>query len=74
MEIEVELFGQLDAGRQGKRLIDIDERSSARALAELLKLDPGRIGLVTINGVQQKLDAPLTPGCRLCFFPPMSGG
>lgn len=74
MEIEVELFGQLDTPKQGKHLIDIADRSSARSVAELLKLDPGRIGLVTINGVQQKLDAPLTPGCRLCFFPPMSGG
>ena len=74
MEIEVELFGQLDHTRQGKRSIEVDDRSTARQVADLLKLKPGLIGLVTIDGVQQKLDAPLVPGCRLCFFPPMSGG
>jgi molybdopterin converting factor small subunit len=74
LEIEVELFGQLDATRQGKRSIEVNDRSTARQVAELLKVEPGLIGLVTINGVQQKLDASLTPGCRLCFFPPMSGG
>jgi molybdopterin converting factor small subunit len=74
LKIEVELFGQLDTSRQGKRFIEVSDRSTARQVAELLKLEPGTIGLVTIDGVQQKMDARLSPGCRLCFFPPMSGG
>ncbi len=74
MKIEVELFGQLDTTRKGKRSVEVDDRSTARQVADLLNLEPGSIGLVTIDGVQQKLDSQLSPGCRLCFFPPLSGG
>jgi len=42
--------------------------------AELLGLNSEEIGLVTIDGVQSEMQVPLTPDCRLCFFPYLSGG
>jgi molybdopterin converting factor small subunit len=74
LEIEVELFGQLAPENTRKQTLNVETNCIAREVAEFLKLDPGKVGLVTIDGVQQKMDFPLTAGCRLCFFPPMSGG
>jgi hypothetical protein len=39
-----------------------------------LGLNPDEIGLISINGVQSEMEDSVLPGCRLCFFPPMSGG
>ena len=69
MKIEVELFGQLDTTRKGKRSVEVDDRSTARQVADLLNLEPGSIGLVTIDGVQQKLDVPALPGMPAMLFP-----
>ncbi len=74
MEIEVELFGQLAGADKKKLTLEVDERATAGEAAEKLNLDPGLVGLVTIDGLQQNMDATLSPGCRLCYFPPMSGG
>jgi hypothetical protein len=40
----------------------------------LLELDPDQIGLISIDGVQSEMDDLVPMDCRLCFFPPMSGG
>jgi molybdopterin converting factor small subunit len=74
LKIEVELFGQLAADKEKKQTLEVDEGCTAGEVAEKLKLDPRLVGLVTIDGVQQNLNARLSPVCRLCFFPPMSGG
>lgn len=47
---------------------------TAEQVAIQLGLNPDDIGLTSINGVQVELQEPVPPGCRLCFFPPMSGG
>jgi molybdopterin converting factor small subunit len=74
LEIEVELFGQLACDGIKKQNLEVPEGCTAGEAAEKLNLDTGLVGLVTIDGVQQTMNARLTPGCRLCFFPPMSGG
>jgi hypothetical protein len=43
-------------------------------VAVLLGVDPDEIGLIVINGIQSELDDLVPHNCRLCFFPPMSGG
>jgi hypothetical protein len=45
-----------------------------RQIADSLGLCPDEIGLITIQGVQSELDDVIPPECRLCIFPPMSGG
>ena len=74
MEIEVELFGQLASGMDRKQTLQVDTGSTAGDVANLLRLDSRLIGLITIDGVQKKMDDPIPSGSRLCFFPPMSGG
>jgi molybdopterin converting factor small subunit len=74
LEIEVELFGQLAADGEKKRILEVQEGCTAREAAEEVNLEPNLVGLVTVNGVQQNMNTQLVQGCRLCFFPPMSGG
>ncbi len=70
----MELFGQLAADGLKKQTLEVPEGCAAGEAAEKLNLDTGLVGLMTIDGVQQTMSARLKPGCRLCFFPPMTGG
>ena len=70
----MELFGQLATDGIKKQTLVVPEGCTAGEAAEKLNLDTNLVGLVTIDGVQLTMSARLTPGCRLCFFPPMSGG
>lgn len=74
MQIEVELFGQLSVGKQRKQNLNLDHPLDVREVAVLLGLNLEQIGLITINGVQSEMEDIVPTGCRLCFFPPMSGG
>jgi molybdopterin converting factor small subunit len=74
MVIEVELFGQLSISKQRKQTMEFDRPLEVREVAVLLGLNLELIGLITIDGVQSELENIVSPGCRLCFFPPMSGG
>jgi molybdopterin converting factor small subunit len=47
---------------------------TVQQVAIRLGLDPEQIGLIVINGVQREMHDPVPPDCRLCFFPPVSGG
>jgi molybdopterin converting factor small subunit len=74
MTVSVELFGQLSLPRPRKQTLELEDRATVRAAADLLGLDPEEIGLITINGVQSEMEDSLPPGCRLCFFPYVTGG
>lgn len=74
MAIDVELFGLLASGEQRRRTLVLDSTVPVSEVAMLLGIKPEEIGLITIDGVQSYMhdEVPLT--CRLCFFPPMTGG
>jgi hypothetical protein len=72
--VNVELFGQLAQGRQRRQALTLDRPMTVREVAGLLQIDPDYIGLVAIDNVQCELDDWVPLACRLCFFPPMSGG
>ena len=74
MAVDVELFGQLAFGNQRRKSLILESPIPASEVAMLLGVIPEQVGLVTIDGVQSSMQdlVPLT--CRLCFFPPMSGG
>ena len=74
MIITVEMFGQLLPGIERLHTLDLERDTSAREVASMLGLKPEEVGLVVINNVQSTMDDILPPDCRLCFFPPMSGG
>jgi molybdopterin converting factor small subunit len=74
LTIEIELFGQLAPGVERKQTLILEQAMTVQELANFLGLDLDEIGLISINGVQSEVDDPIPPGCRLCFFPPMSGG
>jgi hypothetical protein len=74
MAVELEIFGALVPSDKRRQILQIQGPTTVRQIADSLGLNPDDIGLITIQGVQSELDDVVPPGCRLCFFPPMSGG
>lgn len=74
MTIEVEVFGALLPKEKRRQLLETGGPVAARDLVLRLGLEPEEIGLVTIDGVQSRLDDLVPLGSRLCLFPPLSGG
>jgi hypothetical protein len=74
MSIEIELFGQLLPNTQRRQTLDIKRPTLVLEIAILLGLNPEEVGLITIDGVQSEMEDSVGPGCRLCFFPYMTGG
>jgi molybdopterin converting factor small subunit len=72
--LDVELFGQLAPDLPRRQTLTIQLPSTVEHVATHLGLRLDEIGLVAIDGVQVELDDQVPAGCRLCFFPPMSGG
>jgi hypothetical protein len=74
MSVDVELFGQLASDMQRRQNLTLKYPVPVSDVADLLGINPQEVGLVTIDGIQSSMqdEVPLT--CRLCFFPPMSGG
>jgi molybdopterin converting factor small subunit len=74
LAIDVELFGQFAEGRPKQTSLNLGRPVTVRDVAVLLRLEPEAVGLISINGVQSELQDPVPADCRLCFFPPMTGG
>jgi len=74
MQIEIELFGQLSPNTQRRQTMTLERDMSAQEVAGLLGLNMEEVGLIVINGEQRDEHDLVTPGCRLCFFPHMTGG
>ena len=74
MAVEVELFGQLASGAQRRHTLTLEQPATVREVASLLGLNLEQVGLVVIDGIQSELDGLVPLTCRLCLFPPVSGG
>ncbi len=74
MAVDVELFGQLAPQVARRQSLALERPTPVQDTALQLGLKLDDIGLVSINGVQVELQELVPLNCRLCFFPPMSGG
>ena len=74
MAVDVELFGQLSPDIPRRIDLSLERSMTVNEVAILLGVDPKEVGLVVINGVVSRMQDTVPPDCRLCFFPPMSGG
>jgi hypothetical protein len=74
MAIEVEVFGQLLPGAPRRHQFTVPHPVTVAEVAAWLKLEVEDIGLIALDGVQSELEDTVPMDCRLCFFPPMSGG
>jgi hypothetical protein len=74
LDIEVEVFGQLLPGAPRKRILTLSDPVTVEDVARVIGLQTEYVGLISINGVQSEMEAPVPPGARLCFFPFLSGG
>jgi molybdopterin converting factor small subunit len=54
--------------------LNLEGPLTVQDVTALLGLDPAEVGLIVINGVQSEMEDRVPPDCRLCFFPPVSGG
>jgi molybdopterin converting factor small subunit len=72
--VDVEVFGQLSPDVPRRQTMILERATTVHELAVRLGLDPEAVGLIVIDGVQGDMDAAVPPDCRLCFFPPVSGG
>jgi hypothetical protein len=74
LAVDIELYGQLAPSVQRRQTLTLEHSMTVHEVANLLGLDPDEIGLISINGVQSEMEDSVPQDCRLCFFPPMSGG
>ncbi len=74
MPVDIELFGQLLPGAPRRQTLTLEGETTVRDIALGLGLELEEIGLISIDGVQSEEQDLVPPDCRLCFFPPMSGG
>jgi hypothetical protein len=74
MTVEIEVFGALLPAERRNQYLETDGTTTVNAMALALGLNPDDIGLVTVDGVQARMEDIVPQTCRLCFFPPMSGG
>jgi molybdopterin converting factor small subunit len=74
MPVDIELFGQLSPGMQHHQVLTLKKPETVQVLVDRLELSPREVGLIVINGVQSELDDMVPVDCRVCFFPPVSGG
>ena len=74
MAVEIELFGQLARDHEPRQTLTMASPMQVQEVILLLGLEIDQIGLISINGVQSELHDSVPMDCRLCFFPPMSGG
>ena len=72
--MDIELFGQLAPDVPRRQTLSLDHPMTVKEVAVLLGVDPDRVGLIAINGVQSQMEDPVPSDGRLCFFPPLSGG
>jgi hypothetical protein len=72
--VDIELFGQLAPGVPRRQTLSLERPMTVKEVAILLAVDPDRVGLIVINGVQSQMEDPMPSDGRLCLFPPLSGG
>ena len=74
MALDVELFGGLLPDVPRRQTVTLEHAMTIRQVIARLGLKPDEVGLIVIDGVQKELDDLVPTACRLCFFPPVSGG
>jgi molybdopterin converting factor small subunit len=72
--VDVELFGGLKNNLPRRRSVILQNPITVDEFIHRLGLRDEEIGLIVIDGVQKELDDLVPTTCRLCFFPPVSGG
>jgi hypothetical protein len=72
--LDIEVFAQLLPGQPRRQSLEIRGEARVRDVAGAIGLNVKEIGLVTIDGVQSKLDDVVRPDSRICFFPYLAGG
>ncbi len=74
MPVDIELFGVLAPHLPRRHKVTGEGTVTIAQVAELLQLNPDEVGLIVLDGRQSEWEDLVPTNCRLCFFPPVSGG
>ena len=74
LPVDVELFGGLKNNLPRRQTMILQNPITVDEFITRLGLRDEDIGLIVIDGAQKELDDLVPTTCRLCFFPPVSGG
>lgn len=74
MQIKVRLFATLRNGRGKELLMDVDNEATPQELLNKLDIPLGDVAILLINGMDGKVNQPLSHGDTLSIFPPVGGG
>jgi molybdopterin converting factor small subunit len=73
--VEVRVYGLLWEHLEPRFELDLAGQDlNVGDLVARLNINPVELGIVTVDGRQSKMDAPVPDGSRVCIFAPMSGG
>jgi sulfur carrier protein ThiS len=73
--VEVRIFGALWEHLAPRLELDLEGREVDVAdLLARLGIDPGEVGIVTVDGRQSNPEENVPTEGRVCIFPPMFGG
>lgn len=76
IKVQVVLIGYLKkySPPQGDGTVEISEAATAREIIEYYQMNPGEVGLVTVNQKVIDINTPLSPGVELVLYPLLGGG
>ena len=69
LEVRAFLHFAGSVGERGRLELRVRPDATAASVAREVGLDPCAIGLVMVNGCKADLEAPVTAGDRVAFFP-----
>lgn len=73
--VEIRIFGPLWEHLEPRLELDLEGRDLTVAdLLSRLGIEASEVGIVTVDGRQSDFGEPVPARCRVCIFPPMSGG
>jgi hypothetical protein len=73
--VEVHVFGVLWEHLEPRSELDLENCDvSVADLLTRLHIDVSEVGIVTVDGRQSNFDELVPASCRVCVFPPISGG
>lgn len=74
MTITARFFATLREGRGKEQELSVADDATPRTVAGQLSIPESDIAILLVNGRDSPLDARLSPGDRVSFFPPVGGG
>jgi len=74
MLVKAKLFATLRDGRFKEKEFELPEKARVRELLNQIRLTPGQVAILLVNGQNGTLEQELKDGDVVSLFPPVGGG